>query len=439
MTMNDDFLYRMRAEPSPYFIASLKARLNQLDKESLTRVSIRRRVFFLGSIIIAGVAIATGLFVARTMYSPPLNNLRPIPVTNPSPADDQHTGFAPKATHASPSAVVNTAQEKAAAVNRTPGQFRVGATVSIYPNIKEAVRFMNKNMNLYPPFQEPTLSMMSENSVFASLCSGSTSVEVVVVDRRIIPEELEVCRRINKHISEIKVGYEAIVLARSNLYDAPRLSTQSIFLALAREIPNPLHPEELIKNPNVTWDQIDSTLPNERIDVSGPPLSAATGIAFRDLVMKAGCTSLPTIALLKGTDPERFEEVCGSVRTDGAYRVSDLSQISSNPFDFVGYLQAHPEAIALLAYRQELLRAWKLAAGSIAGVAPSDSTISSGSYPGARALYLYANTTVPHMRNFVLAIWSSVGGPSDDTPLISVDAEQPNLRPQVLTLPDLKF
>lgn len=438
--MNDDFLYRMRAEPRRHFIASLKTRLNQLDKESLMRVSIQRRMFFVGGIIIAGVALATGLFVARTTHSPPLSDLRPIPVANPSPVDDQPTGFAPKATDASPSAGLNTAQVKAPGVNRMPRQFGVAATVSIYPNIKEAVRFMNKNMNVYPPFQEPMLSMMPENSALASLCAGSTSVEVVVVDRRILPEELEGCRRINKHIIEIKVGYEAIALARSSLYDAPKLSTQSIFLALAREIPNPLHPEELIKNPNVTWDQIDSSLPNERIDVSGPPLSAATGLAFRDLVMKAGCSSLPAMTLLKVRDPGRFEEVCGSVRTDGAYRVSDLSQLSSNPFDFVGYLQAHPEAIALLGYRQELLQAWKLTAGSIDGVVPSDSTISSGSYPGARALYLYANTTVPQMRDFVWAIWSSVGGPSGDTALISIDAaEQRNLRQQVLTLPELRF
>ena len=436
--MNDDFLYRMRAEPPPNFIASLNARLNRLDKESLMRVSRPRRAFFVGSLF-AGIALAAGLFVARTISRPALNTLRPIPVTSPSTLDDQRTGFAPKATDASPSAVVNTAQGKPASLTRMPGQFGVGATVSLYPNIKEAVRYMNKNLNLYPPFEEPTLSMMSDNTVFVSLCAASTSMEMAVVDRRILPEELEVCRRINKHITEIKVGYEAIVLARSSLYDAPKLSTRSIFLALAREIPNPLHPEELIRNPNVTWDQIDPSLPNERIDVSGPPLSAATGIAFRDLLMKAGCSSLPTIALLKGTDPERFEEVCGSVRTDGAYRVSELSQLSSDPMDFVGYLQAHPEAIALLGYRDEVLRAWKLTAGSIDGVAPGDSTISGGSYPGARALYLYANTAIPHMRDFVWVMWSSVGGPYGDTPLISIDAEQRNLRQLVLTLPDLKF
>jgi phosphate transport system substrate-binding protein len=438
MTMNDEFLYRVRAEPAPQFIASLKARLNQMDEESPTRVSIRRRVFFIGSMI-AGLALAAGLFVARSMYSPPLNNLRPISVTNRAPVDDQRPGFASKATDAPPSAVVNTNRGNAAAVNRMPGQFGVAATLSIYPNIKEAVRYINKNMNVYPPFSEPSLSLMSENAVFASLCTDNTSVEVVVADRRILPEELDVCHRINKHIAEIKVGYEAIALARSNLYEAPKLSTHDIFLALAGEIPDPSDPEELIKNPNVTWDQVDSALPNERIDVSGPPLSAATGVAFRDLVMKAGCLTLPTLASLRGKDPARFEEACGSVRTDGAYRVSDLSLLAPDRFDLFGYLQAHPEAIALLGYREEMLQAAKLTVGSIDGVAPGDSTISSGSYPGARALYLYANTTVPHMRDFVLAFWSSVGGPPGDTPLISIDAERRNFRLQVFTLPDLKF
>ena len=152
------------------------------------------------------------------------------------------------------------------------GQLEVGATVALYPSIKEATRLMNKNMNVYPPFPEPAFTMMTSDVVFPSLCAVGNSIDTVVVDRRMLPEELDACRRSNKHIAEVKFGYEAIVLARSNLYDAPKLSTRSIFLALAREIPNPSHPEELIKNPNVTWDQVDSALPSERIDVTGPPL-----------------------------------------------------------------------------------------------------------------------------------------------------------------------
>jgi hypothetical protein len=45
----------------------------------------------------------------------------------------------------------------------------------------------------------------------------------------------------------------------------PNLSARSIFLALARDVPDPLHPDVLVKNPNITWNQVDSTLPDEHI------------------------------------------------------------------------------------------------------------------------------------------------------------------------------
>jgi phosphate transport system substrate-binding protein len=434
MTMNDDFLYRIRAEPPPRFIVSLKERLNQLENVPTLRRRALRRNFFVGSLI-AGAVLATGLFVSRTMYSPPADKVQPMPTANPALVDEQLPGLVPRATDSTKPGIVITSQGKAAGANRTAGQLGVGATVALYPSIKEATRLMNKNMNVYPPFPEPTFTMMTSDVVFPSLCAVGNSVDTVVVDRRVLPEELDACRRINKHIAEVKFGYEAIVLARSNLYDAPKLSTRSIFLALAREIPNPSHPEELIKNPNVTWDQVDSALPSERIDVAGPPPSSATGIAFRDLILKTGCLTIPTIASLKEKDPVRFEEVCGSVRTDGVYRVRDLSSD-----DLVGHLQANPEAIALLNYK-EMLETLNLAAGSIDGVTPSRAIIYSGSYVGARVLYLYANTAVPHMREFVWAICSSVGGASADTPLIAIDAaeQRSSIRQQVLTLPDLKF
>ncbi len=437
--MKDDFLHRIRVEPPQRFIASLKVRLDQQDRARMTREPVWRR-FFVGSVIV-GTALATGLFVSRTTYVPRSDDAGPTPAATLSLADDRHAAPAPQATDATTPSIGITAPGKADGVSRTPVPLGVGATVAVYPTIKEAVRFMNRNMNVYPPFPEPTISMMSADTVFASLCAVGNPVDAVIVDRRILPEELDACHRINKHIAEVKLGYEAIVLARSNLYDAPKLNSRAIFLALARDVPNPQHPEELIKNPNVSWDEVDPALPSERIDVTGPPLSTATGIAFRDLILKAGCLGVPTIASLKGTDPVRFEDVCGSVRTDGVYRVSELLQHSgSNPFDYVGYLQANPGAIALLGYRDEKLRYLSLAAGSIDGITPTRSTIYSGSYAGARVLYLYANTAAPHMRELALAIWESVGGASGDLPWIPTDgAEQRNLWQQVMTLSDLKF
>src|ERR1700733_10912225 len=109
MTMNDDFLYRIRAEPPPHFIASLKARLNRLEKESVTRRPVLRRGFFVGSMI-AGAVLATELFVARTTYRPPSDNVRPAPMANPSLVEDQHPRVAPQAVESTTSAVAVTSQ-----------------------------------------------------------------------------------------------------------------------------------------------------------------------------------------------------------------------------------------------------------------------------------------------------------------------------------------
>jgi hypothetical protein len=107
----------------------------------------------------------------------------------------------------------------------------------------------------------------------------------------------------------------------------------------------------------------------------------------------------------------------------------------SNPFDLVGYLQANPEAIALLGYREESLRSWHLSAGAIDGITPSPSMIYSGSYPGARALYLYANTAIPHTRDFVYAIWRSMSGAPGYTTFTFVDAaEQRDLKQEALKI-----
>src|ERR1700733_9432351 len=113
MTMNDDFLYRIRAEPSPRFVASLKERLNQLEKAPKARLWALRRIFFVASLI-TGAALATGLFVSRTMYNPAVVTMvQPMPTANPTPAGEQLPGLVPRATGSAKSAAVITSQGKA--------------------------------------------------------------------------------------------------------------------------------------------------------------------------------------------------------------------------------------------------------------------------------------------------------------------------------------
>jgi phosphate transport system substrate-binding protein len=428
----------------------LKARLAQLEHGMQPR-PVWRRGLFLGSLI-AATALASGLFLARRMYDVSSSAVpsSPSPSVSSPTIDDRPRAVSPLPADQAQSNVVTPHLDEAAKTSRIPGQLVIGATVAIAPTIKVATGFMTRNMNISPPFSEPAFSIMSENTALPALCDSNNPVDIVVISRRVRPGELDACRRQNRHIAEVKLGYEAVVLVRSKLYDDLKLDSRSIFLALAREIPDPLHPGELVKNPNVTWDQVDPALPSERIDVSGPPLSSETGIAFRDLVLKPGCLAIPTIAAMKETDPDRFEEICGTVRTDGVYhRVGEIpgQRAGGSSFDLIGYLQTNPEAIALLnagAMGLPLLRSQQaqdssLAMSSLDGVVLNRSTIYSGSYPGARVVYLYANTALPQTRNFVLALWSAVNDGHEPT-LISVDDdEHRNIRQQVVTLPDLNL
>jgi hypothetical protein len=151
---------------------------------------------------------------------------------------------------------------------------------------------------------------------------------------------------------------------------------------------------------------------------------------------------------MRETDPDRVEEICGNVRTDGVYRAGDLwaQRVDGSPFDLTGYLQAHPEAIAVLNPEAIGLpgsreaRDSSFAMSSLDGVVPSRSTIDSGAYPGARVIYLYVNTVRPQIRNFVLALWSVVNSVPGDPMLISVDAAEHRNPPlEVVTLPDLNL
>jgi ABC-type phosphate transport system substrate-binding protein len=375
-------------------------------------------------------------------------------LSSPSPGagspnvDDKPRAVSPLPADQAQSSVVTPHSDEAAKSGRVPGQIVIGATVAIAPTIKMATGFMQRNMNVNPPFSEPAFSIMSENAALPALCDSDNPVDIVVMSRRVRPGELDACRRQNRHIAEVKLGYEAFVLVRSKIYDELKLDSRSIFLALAREIPDPLHPEDLIKNTNVTWDQVDPALPSERIDVSGPALSSETGVAFRDVVLKRGCLAIPSIAAIKETDPDRFEEICGTVRTDGVYRAGEgdipAQRAGGSPFDLIGYLQSNPEAIALLNAEAIGLPGSReaqdssFAMSSLDGVVPSRSAIYSGAYPGARIVYLYANTAHPQIRYFVRALWSAVNDGHDPT-LISVDVGDRNLLQQMMTLPDLNL
>ena len=374
--LNDDFLQRLRAEPSKKFLSTLKA---NLDRQTIDQAKARRTLFRTAILaaLIGGSAVAFAFTLMRG--SPAGRTLLHIersgggaPRTITSPAQ----GGAPPARQTAAAPTESAAEQPRAG-------FVVAGPTAIIVNAQDIARRLPSDSRKQLEF-----SLVSSAEALAMLCQGpgaaARSADFAGASRRILPSELEHCKFNGViHVAEIQSGYESVVLARSKLYGAPKLSARDIFLALAAKVPDPNRPQTLIKNPYRTWSAVDSGLLEEKIEILGPPLSSATAAAFRLTLMETGCATFSSLAALKQTDSKRYETVCRTLRDDGVYR--------ERGENLQERLETYPNAMALLDFREVAARPEIFAAASVDGVEPSIDTINAETYPGSRAMYVYVN------------------------------------------------
>jgi phosphate transport system substrate-binding protein len=227
------------------------------------------------------------------------------------------------------------------------------------------------------------LALETGGAAVNRLCSSdlkSGGADLAELPDRITPTVLRNC---NFTLVELKVGYQAIVTARSSLYGPLSLSARALFLALARQVPVPTDPSLLMDNPYTTWNQIDNRLPDDPIHFLGPGIGLAQGKLTAALLL-AGCDSYPWIADLRATDPAQHDEICLNVRADGAYEAGAESSGTN-----VERLQREPTLLAVFSLSEFNSVKDKLVASIVNGVLPTPETVAAGTYPNSRTLYLY--------------------------------------------------
>jgi phosphate transport system substrate-binding protein len=437
--MNDEFLHRLRAEPNPKFLAMLKARL---DRQAIDQGKARRTLFrsAILAALIGGSAVAVA-FVAWRGVPHPFGGVAQVREVQDkrSGGGAQKTGIAPADGASTPGVAVAVAPNAArSAASRS--WLSVAGVGGIIVNAQNFVR-RPVEMGL---MKSPEFTQTTTEQAMAMLChvrgsagADSATADLVGADRRMMRSELAVCQRNGvPRVTELRVGYEVVVLARSKLYGAPKLSARDIFLGLAAEVPDPDRPTSLIKNPYRVWNDIDTALSQEQIEIFGPPLSSPTAAAFRRTVMEAGCATFPALAALKFRDPERFEKVCQAVRTDGVYR--DLGYLLGK---MVEHLDTYPNAMALLNFKE---MPTALVAASVDGVEPTRDAFAADSYVGSRTLYLYLNAqraaSNRSLFDFVLGFERTALDPGTDLQLVPLDADQRQTEMRnVMTLPDVNL
>jgi phosphate transport system substrate-binding protein len=266
-------------------------------------------------------------------------------------------------------------------------------------------------------FKTPTIESTGSGGGFKLFCAGVgvQYPDITNASRRIKESEVRNCAANGiEDIVEVKIGYDGIVVANDKEAPEFALQTSEIFLALAKQVPDPAMPSRLIANPYRRWSEIDESLPDVEIEVLGPPPTSGTRDAFLELVMEPGCSAFPAIAALDG---DAFTAACHTIREDGVY-----VEAGENDNLIVQKLQANPYALGIFGYSFLDQNSDKVHGSKIAGVAPTFDSIADGSYPVSRPLYFYLKSAhvgfVPGLEEFLAeftsdAAWGDFGYLSD--------------------------
>ncbi len=275
-------------------------------------------------------------------------------------------------------------------------QIRVVGSSTVYPFTTAVAEQLGKAGG-----KTPVVESTGTGGGMKLFCAGVgvDHPDATNASRRIKKSEFDDCQKNGvTDVVELKIGFDGIVIANSKSGPDLTLTKTQVFQALARELPGA--DGKLAPNPYKNWSDIDASLPNEKIEVLGPPPTSGTRDAFLELVMETGAEGVPALKDLKKADSKAFDKVWKSIREDGAY-----IDAGENDNLIVQKLEANPKAVGIFGYSFLEENASKIKGATVDGGTPSFENIASGSYKVSRPLFVYIKKqhvgVVPGVDKFV--------------------------------------
>lgn len=283
-------------------------------------------------------------------------------------------------------------------------EIRIVGSSTVFPFAKAASEAFAK---ADPSRKSPVLESTGTGGGIEQFCKGvgAESPDIANASRRMKKSEFENCQKNGvTDIIEVQVGIDGLALAQSNEGVKFALSTADVYKALAA---NPFGKPQTAK----LWSDVNPSLPKLPISVYGPPTTSGTRDSFHELIMEAGCKKDAAMKALKETDEDKYKEVCTQIRTDGAFK-----EQGENDNLIVQKLGSNPNMVGVFGYSYMEENASKVHGITMDGVSPTIATISDGSYPGARKMFIYVKKAhvdkIPGIKEFVLEFLKggAVGG-----------------------------
>nr|VFJ46699.1 MAG: phosphate ABC transporter substrate-binding protein, PhoT family [Candidatus Kentron sp. FW] len=328
-------------------------------------------------------------------------------------------------------------------------------------------------------FKTPKIESTGSGGGLKLFCAGVgvKHPDITNASRRIKSSEIKNCDKNGvTEIVEVKIGYDGIVIANSKKAKLTNLTRKDLFLALAKQIPDP-KTGKLVDNPNKTWKDVNPKLPASKIEVLGPPPTSGTRDAFVELALGGGAKKFPLLKELRGIKREDakglkdtmnklglpanlydemkekkgkapkgkdiFKVIAHAIREDGTF-----IEAGENDNLIVQKLDANPNAFGIFGYSFLEQNADKVQGARIDGVEPIFEDIASGKYPVSRPLFFYVKKahieSIPGMKGYLDEFtsekaWGSDGYLADKGMIPMPDAERGEFRKNVKALKNLEL
>lgn len=254
-------------------------------------------------------------------------------------------------------------------------QIRIVGSSTVFPFSTTVAEQFGRSTD----FQTPVVEATGSGGGLKLFCAGvgTDNPDVANASRRMKASEFALCAENGvTDITEVKIGYDGIVIANAKGGPEFSLTREQLVMALAEQGDKP-----------EMWSDIDPSLPAINIEVLGPPPSSGTRDAFEELVMHEGCEGA-------GIECDGI-----SIRDDGAF-----IEAGENDNLIVSKLEANPNALGVFGFSFLDQNADALQGSIIDGVEPEFDAIAEGDYPVSRSLYFYIKNAhvgvVPGIQEF---------------------------------------
>ena len=282
------------------------------------------------------------------------------------------------------------------------GRIHIVGSSTVFPFSAAVSEYFGKDSD----FPTPLVESSGSGGGLKLFCAGvgERHPDIVNASRRVKSSEVKTCAENGVgEITEVKIGFDGIVLANSKESPTTNVTLRQMWLALAKEVPEGgVDGANLVANPYKNWSDIDPSLPNVAIEVLGPPPTSGTRDAFVEIAMEGGCNSFYSIKAMSESDKDAYKALCHTVREDGAW-----IDAGENDNLIVQKLLSNPEAFGVFGFSFLDQNHDRLHGSYVDDVKPSFENIASGDYPVSRSLFFYVKNAhvdvVPGLREYVSA------------------------------------